>query len=266
MALQRIAMPSPNYSSRGGATVRLVVLHTAEGSKTIESLGNYFASSSSGVSSQVGIDDKPNTVGEYVRREYKSWTQASFNPVATSAELCGFAAWSAAEWNNNHAVMLENTAKWVAEECAHFGLPIVALTPSQAQSGGRGVCQHIDLGSAGGGHVDCGSGFPYAQVLEMAGGQPSSAPSPPSTAPPPSAPAGTAPPWPGVYLRDFTEHPSARTWQAQMQARGWAIDVDGMYGPGSADVCRSFQSEKGLDVDGVVGPETWAASWTAPIT
>jgi peptidoglycan hydrolase-like protein with peptidoglycan-binding domain len=42
--------------------------------------------------------------------------------------------------------------------------------------------------------------------------------------------------------------------------------VDDQFGPESARVCRSFQQEKGLGVDGVVGPETWAAAWTTPIT
>ena len=170
MALKRIWMPSPNYSSRSESGVRLIVLHTAEGARTIESLGNFFASSSAGVSSQVGTDDTPNTVGEYVKRANKSWTQGNFNSVATSNELCGFASWSRSEWLNNHATMLENTAKWIAEEAAHFGIPIVKLSESEAQGGGHGVCQHVDLGSAGGGHHDCGSGFPMDEVLDMARG------------------------------------------------------------------------------------------------
>jgi hypothetical protein len=170
MALKRIWIPSPNYSSRGGASVRLIVLHTAEGARTIESLGNFFASSSAGVSSQVGTDDKVNTIGEYVSRGNKSWTQSEFNPIATSNELCGFASWSESEWRNNHHNMLENCAKWIAEEAAHFNIPIVKLTSSQAQGSGRGVCQHIDLGQRGGGHVDCGSGFPYDYVLDLAKG------------------------------------------------------------------------------------------------
>ncbi|HEY1437350.1 MAG TPA: N-acetylmuramoyl-L-alanine amidase [Casimicrobiaceae bacterium] len=167
MALKRVWIPSPNYSSRGGAAVRLVVLHTAEGALTYQSLGNFFASSSAGVSSQVGIDDTPNTVGEYVSRSNKSWTQGNFNPASTSAELCAFSAWDRAEWDR-HPTMLDNTAKWVAEECAHFGIPITRLNPSQAQGSGRGVCMHVDLGSAGGGHWDCGDHFPLDRVLDAA--------------------------------------------------------------------------------------------------
>ena len=77
--------------------------------------------------------------------------------------------------------MLANTAAWVAEEAARSGIPIKKLTASQAQDGySKGVCQHIDLGSAGGGHVDCDYGtgnYPIDEVIEMAkGGTPVPAP------------------------------------------------------------------------------------------
>jgi peptidoglycan hydrolase-like protein with peptidoglycan-binding domain len=57
-----------------------------------------------------------------------------------------------------------------------------------------------------------------------------------------------------------------RTWQAQMARRGWPITVDGVYGPESERICRQFQAEKGLAVDGVVGERTWDAAWAAPVT
>ena len=31
-------------------------------------------------------------------------------------------------------------------------------------------------------------------------------------------------------------------------------------------VTKQFQKEKGLKVDGLVGPKTWAAAWTEDIT
>jgi hypothetical protein len=167
--LKRKAFPSPNYSSRGGADVRLIVLHTAEGARTIEDLGSFFAKSSSGVSSHVGIDDKPGTIGEYVKRGNKAWTASNANPVAVQAELCGFASWTRAEWDR-HPAMLENAGRWVAEEAAYFDLPLTSLTPAQAQGSGRGICQHADLGSWGGGHWDCGDAFPLGEVLEIARG------------------------------------------------------------------------------------------------
>jgi peptidoglycan hydrolase-like protein with peptidoglycan-binding domain len=85
------------------------------------------------------------------------------------------------------------------------------------------------------------------------------------TAPAPKPSSGVVA-WPGVYLSDYTAHPSVRTYQQRMRDRGWLITVDGKYGSGSARVTRQFQREKGLDVDGVVGPDTWRAAWTSPVT
>jgi N-acetylmuramoyl-L-alanine amidase-like protein len=174
--LKRVWIPSPNYSSRGGSSVRLIVLHTAEGARTIESLGSYFQGNV-GASSHTGADDKAGTVGEYVRRDNKAWTQANANPYSVAIELCGFAAWSTGEWNQ-HPNMLANCAAWIAEEAAHYGIPIKRLSASEAQGGGRGVCQHVDLGAAGGGHWDCGSGFPMDAVLDMARGGSGPVPTP----------------------------------------------------------------------------------------
>jgi N-acetylmuramoyl-L-alanine amidase len=171
VTLNRVAIPSPFYSSRGGATVTTIVIHTAEGATTIESLGSWFQNPTANVSSHTGADDTPNTVGEYVPRTGKAWTQGDANPWCVSLELCAFAAWDNAEWQR-HPDMLANCAAWIAEEAAHFDIPIVGLTPAQAQDpGARGVCQHVDLGSMGGGHTDCGSAFPIDQVLAMAAGR-----------------------------------------------------------------------------------------------
>jgi hypothetical protein len=77
--------------------------------------------------------------------------------------------------------MLKNTAAWVAEESAKFSIPIRALSSSEAQSGMPGVCQHVNLGAAGGGHVDCGNGYPMDVLIDLALGN---APLPPEPEPP----------------------------------------------------------------------------------
>lgn len=168
MSLLRDPIPSPNYSARGGARVTTIVIHTAQGALTYQSLGNFFASSSAGVSSHAGIDDTPGTIGVYVHRGDKAWTASNANPWSVQAELCAFAEWSTDEWFR-HPVMLENCAAWIAEEAAAFGIPLVLLDPAGAQDPGvPGVCQHNDLGAMGGGHWDCGPGFPIDYVLDLA--------------------------------------------------------------------------------------------------
>ncbi|WP_282203899.1 peptidoglycan-binding protein [Kitasatospora fiedleri] len=104
----------------------------------------------------------------------------------------------------------------------------------------------------------------------------------PAPAPQPSAPStggsgnsaasgGTsAPAWPGYTFRASTAPPydaAVARWQQRMKDRGWSIAVDGKYGPASAAVARAFQGQKGLAaVDGLVGPVTWRAAWTAKVT
>lgn len=113
-----------------------------------------------------------------------------------------------------------------------------------------------------------------AQLAALAHGGSQPAPTPPQPAPAPAFPY-PASDYLGLASSDLHCHsgyyaadrPHIATWQAQMAARGWAIGAaDGMYGSKSDGVCRAFQGEKGLNVDGKVGSVTWAASWTSPVT
>jgi peptidoglycan hydrolase-like protein with peptidoglycan-binding domain len=65
---------------------------------------------------------------------------------------------------------------------------------------------------------------------------------------------------------DPRERAIVTRWQLKMANRAWRIAVDGSFGAESDRVCRRFQEEKGLLVDGKVGPITWSSTWTAPVT
>ncbi len=144
--------------------------------------------------------------------------------------------------------------------------------PTTAQLNGvRDAIEWLQsAGNAGGeikGHkdgyaTDC-PGEPLYRWVQA--GAPRPGGSAPAPAPVPS-PVQGYPTWPGRYLRNFTAGDDVRAWQQRMADRGWRIAVDGEYGPQSERVCRAFQADKGLEQDGVVGPVTWAAAWTAPIT
>jgi peptidoglycan hydrolase-like protein with peptidoglycan-binding domain len=84
---------------------------------------------------------------------------------------------------------------------------------------------------------------------------------------PPGDVIGTAGPDPHRHSgATAAERTAIATWQAQMQHRGWALPPTGVYTRQSERICRAFQTEKGLVVDGLVGPVTWGAAWEAPIT
>ena len=69
--------------------------------------------------------------------------------------------------------------------------------------------------------------------------------------------AGSVSPWPLVKKGD-QQHP-VQTLQYLLRARGHQVTVDGIFGPNTDSAVRAFQREKGLSVDGIVGPVTWRA-------
>jgi len=97
---------------------------------------------------------------------------------------------------------------------------------------------------------------------------------------------GISPPFPVFPGRYQSQPPiirgdDVRQFQQRMLERGWKhgwtggewnkgrkvrFEVDGEYGPVTESIVRRFQQEKGLRVDGQVGPKTWMMAWTAPIT
>lgn len=261
MALTRVWTPSGNYS--GGGSKRLLVIHTMEGftgPNGAYDCAKYFQSDC-GASSQVCIDNNRGKLWECVARTNGAWTQCNYNSVSVSVEQSGYASWSRDYWLSNREPQLRNIADWLKEESGKLGIPLTKLNSSQAQGSGKGICYHSDLGSSGCGHSDPGSNWPLDKVLEWAGG---------STSTPPDSGGGNAPTlhvdYFGPAYGHYHTHSDVRVWQQKMRDRGWSIDVDQIYGNGSENTCRQFQSEKGLSVDGLVGPDTWNATWNAPIT
>ena len=118
------------------------------------------------------------------------------------------------------------------------------------------------------GHRDhFGTACPGDEIYNwVQSGHPRGAGAPPAPRPTPEPTQG--PPWPGRLLRypPLTVGDDVRIWQGRMAERGWRIGVDGQYGPQAAEVCKAFQREKGLEVDGIVGERTWGAAWQSPVT
>jgi hypothetical protein len=185
--------------------------------------------------------------GDILIFSWEPWELQGGVPIITSGQWTGWVAG-------------DHTGYWVADLGGGYIQTIEGNTGSSSWDNGGAVLERTDRY--------------WGQICALwrppvfgGGGTGVTPPPTPTPTPPPSGGGGgTAPPWPGTYLADFTAGGGAGQWQAQMAARGWHIDVDDQYGPASAEVCRQFQAEKGLEVDGVVGPITWDAAWTAPIT
>src|SRR6266545_1918845 len=165
---------------------------------------------------------------------------------------------SSARWKDaDHEPMLHLAADLVREVAARWKVPLVRLSVADLKAGRHGVCGHVNVSKAFHmtDHIDPGTAFPWAHFMSLV-----------THGHKPSDESGTkAPKFPGRLL---TQPPNMHgadvlTWQTQMHKRGWKIAMDGTYGPPSEKVCRAFQKEKHLGVDGIVGPKTWAAAWTA---
>lgn len=71
--------------------------------------------------------------------------------------------------------------------------------------------------------------------------------------------APAAPPWPGRFFRfpPLTRGEDVRVWQARMTVIGFPLTPDGLYGQNSKNACMQLQQQRGIQVDGIVGPDTW---------
>lgn len=81
-----------------------------------------------------------------------------------------------------------------------------------------------------------------------------------TTTTPPITPPGV-PPFPGFCSIGSRDN-ATRKVQQRLRDRGWTIDVDGVFGPGTLAVVKAFQARRGLGADGIVGPQTWNSLWT----
>jgi hypothetical protein len=123
-----------------------------------------------GASAHWCIDNyHPNQVICGVYEQYGAWTQASYNNLSFGIEQAGYASYSRDKWLNEQGTLLTTAAALMRQICDKYHIPIVSLSSSQAQdSWTPGVCDHVDFGSGGGGHHDCGSGYPMDKVIEWA--------------------------------------------------------------------------------------------------
>ncbi len=143
LALPRVVQrPTPNYSA---TSIRhdIVIVHRTEGGYAGSVA--WLCDPRANASAHLVMKADGSEVTQLVPLQYKAWAQCAFNSAGVSLEIEGYSA----QGMNTQTV--EAAALIVAWLCAAYDIPVVWAKGGQ----GRGICQHHDLGAAGGGHVDC---------------------------------------------------------------------------------------------------------------
>lgn len=147
----RIVLPalvwkrSPNQSSRHGARIDLLTWHETAGSYagSVAWLRNPAADASA----HLVIREDGGEATQLVELAAKAWHAADFNRRSVGVEHANVTRKGYATERQ-----LEVSARVFAWLCLHLNVP-----PRWARGGqGRGVCYHGELGTAGGGHTQCG--------------------------------------------------------------------------------------------------------------
>lgn len=247
---------SPNFSSRGGQKVRLVVVHDCEGS--FEGSITWFAMPRSGVSAHIVLAEDGSHAVQMVSWGNKAWHACEFNGFSEGIEAAGYAVkgLGADEWRA--------LAKLTAWRLKANSIPCQEAT---AANNWTGFTEHWKLGAAGGGHFDITQDpAVWAAFVAMVGEEFVTASSEGSglvglpLAPAPKPPAGWSTPSPAA--RHDLAAPDLAWVQMRLNALGYAhppLAVDGMEGIWTEHAISSFQTAKHLYIDGIAGPQTIAA-------
>lgn len=247
--------PTPNKYIGGMTGYHGLVLHIEEGSDAGSQ--SWFKNPDASASAHF-LNPKNGPLEQLVDTADAAWAEVAGNRTWISVEHEGYAG------DSLTASQLENDAQLLAWLHKEHGIPLQITDDPN----GTGLGWHGMGGDAWGGHFGCPGdpikaqrGAIIARAQQILGQTPTPVPSPVP------APQGPAFPGESLSLQSPQLHDNnVRTWQQKMSDRGWTITVDGWYGPSSQATCKAFQQEKGLTVDGIVGPKTWAATWNAPIT
>jgi len=135
-------VPSPNFSSRGGAHIDLLVLHDTEGGYS--GAVSWFQMRQSQVSAHFVIREDGGEATQMVDIGMKAWHACNVNPRSIGFEMAGISAKGFA------AVEIQALADIFAFHLHAMDIPCV-----RSQAGRTpGICSHYETGPLGGGHSD----------------------------------------------------------------------------------------------------------------
>lgn len=145
--------------------IRVVVVHDMEAPETgttAESVANYFANPSTGVSAHLCIDN--NSVVRCVHDKDVAYAAPGCNSDGLQIEMAGYGSQTRGQWLDFYGIaLLALTSDAVAQYCLMQNLPPVHLTNRQLEQGQRGIVGHYQVSEVykKSDHTDPGKDFPW---------------------------------------------------------------------------------------------------------
>lgn len=254
LGLARWRGPVPNRTP-GGTVDPLygLVLHVEQGSEAGTS--SWFHNPGSEVSAHFGAP-RVGGLDQWVATTDRAWAEAAGNSRWLSVETEG------ENTQPMSSAQLRNVARLY--EALHSYEPTWFPFRTSDSPTERGLGWHGMGGVAWGDHPDCPGKIRkgqrvtvLAQAIRLRHPYPAITP---HRAKHPLTPAYPGPLRPGSHgdgVREASQH---------LHARGWRLPELRFFDDAMERVVLEFQAEKGLRVDGIIGPVTWWAIWHAPIS
>ncbi|MFI2779529.1 peptidoglycan-binding protein [Streptomyces sp. ALB3] len=248
LAKADVAAPSPDYPSalwvpansanfavNRTATVDKVVVHVTQGSYagTI----SWFQNATSKVSSHYVVRSSDGQITQMVRDKDTAYHAKSANASSLGIEHEGFV--DDPTWFTD--TMYRSSAALTKYLCDRYGIP----------KDRSHIIGHSE--APGNDHTDPGANWNWSYYMQLVGGSASGA-------------DGLSF---GSYttLKKGSTGPQVRAAQTLLDQQGYeAGAADGIFGATTESAVRAFQTARGLDADGMVGPKTWTALLSAGTT
>ncbi|MEE6177872.1 DUF4185 domain-containing protein [Mycobacterium sp. 050134] len=243
--------------------MRWFVLHTEDGdSRSARNLARYLAHNDSEVSYHYTVDNEGCLYNIVDTDEYANSVFQPGNSKSINLAFAGsWAGWSRQEWFDRMQRGIDVAAYVAVRDTRRYGLQTRVISPEEAVQQ-TGITDHngVRIATGTGNHTDVGPGFPwdyFREKLAEYSGEAAAAK---------GAPTFGVPAFPGTPVVAGAAGSRVIAIQDRLNTVADAgLLVDGEFSALTGQAVRDFQKNRGLLVDGEVGPTTWTELFTGRV-
>jgi len=245
---------SPNSTNPRTNTIKKITIHHMAGNLTVESCGNIFAVSTAQASANYGIGTD-GRVGLYVDESNRSWASSSSanDHQAITIEVANDEI--GGDWHVSDTAYTKLIDLCV-DICQRNGISQLTWT---GDTSGTLTCHYMFTATACPGPYLKGKMADIADEVNARLGVSSDTSSGDVATAETSTDSGESASTTYSTIKKGSTGDDVKVAQTLLNAKGASLVVDGDFGTLTDTATRAFQTANGLDVDGIIGPNTWAA-------